>query len=102
MEIKFQFRVEDAVCYCIGDLPYTIHKMRIISETEKTYLLENGFYKGKRMFKNANNRYAFDTEKDALKSYLKRKKFQELCLLDRLERVKVIIKSLTESEVYNG
>jgi hypothetical protein len=102
-ENKYQYRVEDSQVIFNDDVPYHFNKMRVISETEKSYLLYVSWdFKGKRMYKNSNNRYAFDTKEEALKSYLKRKEYQKKCLIDRLMRVDIILKYLKESEVKNG
>jgi len=99
-ENKFQYRVEDNQVIFNDELPYQFNKLKVISETSKSYLLDVKWsFKGKRMYKNSNNRYAFDTKEEALKSYLRRKEYQKLCLIDRLNRVDVILKSLKESEV---
>lgn len=101
-ENKYQYRVEDNQVIFNDELPYEFKKYLVISETLMSYLLDVGWCpKGKRMYKNSGNRYAFDTKEEALKHYIRRKKYQKLCLIDKLNRVNVILKSLKESEVNN-
>jgi len=94
IEIKFLYRVENNQIWFTGEEPFVINKMFIISETEKTYLLERSRFLsekqfGKRMYKNANNRYAFETKQEAIIDYIRRKKHHIKCLESNLQVAKL-------------
>jgi hypothetical protein len=104
---KYLYRVESLSYIFNKGLPFEVNKMKVLQETEHSFLLQRSEFLhekmfAKRMFKNANNRYAFETKKEAMENYIKRKNYHIKCLKSNLNEAEYQLKKAMESEVLNG
>lgn len=55
-----------------GDTSVYLRELKVLDETERTYLIENRYWQKKRVRKGAHNTYAYPTKEAALKHFVRR------------------------------
>jgi hypothetical protein len=62
---EIQYKSED------GDTDVHLRELKVLQETDKTYVIEN-YHQKKRVYKNAHNSYAYASKEHALKHLIRR------------------------------
>lgn len=63
---EIEYKSED------GDTNVYLRELKVLQETEKTYLVQDHYWRKKRVVKGAHNSYAYASKTDALDHFIRR------------------------------